>query len=311
MGLTYRWRPGWRGPTAQFTTTTGSAGLTPVGYSGRTLTVGSYYFDLAWIVANLVLILLAYAALRGVIKLIGIIRLSRRGGLRVGRYLKGRGGVAVALALIGVGITVVALFLPWYSVTASSATGPFSGPNAVSLMSVDGVHGLSVNLFTGPNADSTSGLTSFASAQFPFAIFIAVGLVLLMLDIIGVKKGSTLGRKFIFGAITSLLPFVLIYIFVAYLPNLVPLASSLIGQAPPSNVTDLVGTIGASPIGGTATSTFPVVGSTTISWGFGIGAYLFLAAAVIRIVAGFISRSSPSLEPTQMTAPVPLPPAPA
>lgn len=41
---------------------------------------------------------------------------------------------------------------------------------------------------------------------------------------------------------------------------------------------------------------FPVVGSTVVTWGYGLGAYMFLAAAVIRIAAGLIMRSVPSLE---------------
>ncbi len=129
----------------------------PFGYQSRTLSVGGYYFDLAWIVANLVLIFLAYTAIRGAIKLVGIYRLSRSGGLRVGRFVRGRDGIALALALVGVAITVAALFLPWYRITASSSSGPLAGSNPVTLMSVDGIHGLSVNLFTGPTPTQFQG----------------------------------------------------------------------------------------------------------------------------------------------------------
>jgi hypothetical protein len=287
----------------------------PSGFASRTLSVNGYYFDLAFVFANLLLIFVAYVLIRGVIKLYHIVRLRQKGGLRVGRFLKGRGGVAVVIGLIGIGITLAALFLPWYTVTVSSQSGPYAGGNAVTLMQVDGVHGLSVNLLTGPNADGPAGLTTFASAQFPFAIIIGVGLALLLLDIIGIKKGSSLGRKFIFGAITSLLPFVFIYAFVAYLPNLLPYASSLIGQPIPSDVAALVNMVASSPVSGSSTQTLPVAGTTTLTWGYGIGAYLFLAAAVVRIIAGFISFSAPSLEamaapapPQEMMPPPPPPP---
>ncbi|MFI5404412.1 MAG: hypothetical protein ACHQYR_01645, partial [Candidatus Gagatemarchaeaceae archaeon] len=229
----------------------------------------------------------------------------------------GRGGAGLAVGLLGMAITLAALFLPWYTVTATSQNGVFSGPTAVPLMSVDGIHGLSVNLLTGPNADASSGLTSFASAQFPFAILFAVGIGLLLLDVIGVKSGKRLGRKFIFSAIFSLLPFVFIYAFVAYLPNLVPLASSLLGgQSIPPAATQLVSTVASNPIGGTASQTFPVVGATTVAWGFGVGAYLFLAGAVVRIVGGFVMRRAKDLEPyppvqAPTPPPVPAPPAPA
>ena len=302
---------GMAGPYGPVYNDNGQRWSDPYGYAGRTLTVGGYYFDLAWVAANFLLIFIAYAVIRAVIKAIGIVRLSRSGGLRVGRFMKGRGGAAVVLALLGVAITIAALFLPWYTVSASSQAGPLSGPNAVNLMSIDGIHGLMVNLFTGPNADSTSGLTSFASANLPFAIIFAVGLALLFLDIVGVKKGKTIGRKFIFGAIGSLLPFILIAVFVEYLPNLVPLASNLLSQPIPTTVSDLVGKIASSPIAGSASSTFPVVGLTTVEWGYGLGAYLFLGAAVIRIIAGFLARSAPDLEPPASSASPQAAPSPA
>lgn len=279
----------------------------PYDYLGATLAVSSSYFYLAWFVANFLLIWFAYAGVRAVWKLFGIYRTSKRGGLRVGRFLKSKGGIGLAVGLIGLAITLAALFLPWYSVTATSANGVFSGPTAVPLMSVDGVHGLSVNLLTGPNADASSGLTSFASAQFPFAILFGVGIALLILDVIGVRSGKKLGRKFMFAAIFSLLPFIFIYAFVAYLPNLVPLASSLLGgQAVPPEVNQLVSTIASNPIGGSASQTFPIVGATTVVWGFGIGAYLFLVAAVVRIVGGFVMRRAPDLEQSAPAAAAPV-----
>ena len=289
----------------------------PNEYLGRTLAVGSTYFYLAWFVANFLLIWLAYAAIRGVWKIVGITRLSRKGGLMVGGFLKGKGGAGLALGLIGLLITLGALFLPWYSMTASSQSGVFAGAAPVQLISINGINGLSVNLFTGPNADTSSGLTSFASAQFPFAILFAAGLALLVLDVVGVTSGRRLGRKLIFGGITSLLPFIFIYAFIAYLPNLLPLASSLLGgQAVPAQATQLVGTIASNPIGGSAGQTFPVVGSTTVTWGYGIGAYLFLVAAIVRIAGGFLMRSSPDLTPPAPAAladtapPAPSAPAP-
>jgi Vacuolar protein sorting-associated protein 62 len=268
----------------------------PEDYLARTLPVGSDYFYLAWFVANFLFIWLAYAGIRGIWKIVGIVRLHRKGGLGVGRFLKGRGATGLGIGLFGMLVTLAALYLPWYSVTASSQNGPFSGSAPIKLMSINGINGLSVNLFTGPNADTSSGLTSFASAQFPFAILFAVGLGLLLLDVVGVTSGKRLGRKFILGAIASLLPFVIIYAFIAYLPNLMPLASSLLGgQQIPPETSQLVGTIASNPVGGSAGQTFPVVGATTVAWGFGLGAYLFLLAAVVRIVAGMVMRSSPPL----------------
>ena len=288
----------------------------PYSYEAKTLPVNGEYFDLAWVAANFLLIFVAYIGVRAAVKLYRIIRLSRREGLKVRKFLMGRGGIAVAIGLGGVAITVAALFLPWYAISASSQSGPLSGTGPVTLMSVNGVHGLQLNLFTGPNVDTSSGLETFASADLPFGIIIGAGLILLLFDIIGVRKGKSLGWKFIWGAVTSLLPFIVIYAFIAFgLPRLVPLGSDLVGAPIPSQVTSLVGSISSSPASGTASAALPVVGNTTVTWGFGLGAYLFLVAAAVRIAAGMLCRTAPdlgapSVPSPAMNAPTPSPATP-
>jgi hypothetical protein len=144
----------------------------------------------------------------------------------------------------------------------------------------------------------------------PFAIIIGASLILLLLDIIGVKTGKKLARKLVVGAVMSLIPFILIYVFIAYLPNLLPLAAQLLpGQSIPAGVQTLVSSVASSPISGTASQTFDVVGTTTVTWGFGIGAYLFVVAAVIRTVAALVMRGAPEMEAQPPAAPV-TPPTP-
>jgi hypothetical protein len=74
----------------------------------------------------------------------------------------------------------------------------------------------------------------------------------------------------------------------------------------------MVHAIAGNPVYGTTSQTFDVIGTTTVNWGFGIGAYLFLVAAAIRISAGFIMRSVPELEakplPSKATEAKPTPP---
>jgi hypothetical protein len=72
----------------------------------------------------------------------------------------------------------------------------------------------------------------------------------------------------------------------------------------------MVRTIAGNPIYGTTSQRFDVVGLTTVSWGFGIGAYLFLVAAIVRIVAGFITRSAPELQEKPVVPPQAQPPPP-
>ena len=284
----------------------------PSTYLASTFHVNGTYFILAWLVANFLLLLVIYIVARGAWKIWCIVRLQRKGGLLVGRFLKGRGGIGLIIGIVAIIVTAVALFVPWYSVTASSETGPLAQEGGVTLMTLDGVNGIAVNLFLGAdNSDSTSGYVNLFSAVMPFAIILAASVVLLTLDVIGVKDGKNLGKKLIIGVISTLLPVILIIVFVSQLSALTSLAAGVLpGQGVPSQVESMVGAISASPMGGSATSQFPVVGSTTVNWGLGIGAYLFIVAVVLRIIGGIIMYSAPNIQTQDLQKESPLPPPP-
>jgi len=298
------------GPLGPFFNQDGVRWAQPQAYLNQTFSVDSNYFTLAWIAANFLLIFLVYIAIRGVWKTVGIVKLHRTGGLMVGKFLKGKGGIGLTLGVLAIVITVAALALPWYNITASSQTGPLAGQGDVSLMTIDGINGLRVNLFLGSNGESSSGYRSLFSTQIPFSIMMVAGIVLLPIDIIGVKNGKSIGRKFMMSAVTSLLPFIIIFVFIMQLPSLLFLASSLMpGQSVPSGVEQMVRTVAANPVSGMVSEQFPVVGTTTVNWGFGIGAYIFLVAAVVRIISGIMMRSAPELQGMPVPPPPSLPPA--
>ena len=267
-------------------------------YLGTTFGVGNLYFILAWLVANFLLLFIIYIAVRGGWKIYGIVKLSRKGGLLVKKFLKSRGGPTLMLGIAAMILTLIALFLPWYAISASSEAGPLAQQGGVTLMTIDGISGLKVNMFLGAD-ESTSGFRNLFSAQLPLAMIFLAGVFLMTLDIIGVKSGKKLGNKFIFSAIISLMPFILIFIFIMMLPSFLPWASALVpGQQVPPQVETMARTVAGNPVYGTDSQVLPVVGATTVSWGFGIGAYLFLVAAIIRIVAGFMMRTAPELQQT-------------
>lgn len=275
-------------------------------YLDTTFGVNGNYFILAWVAYYFLLLFVIYVGIRAAWKVVSIVRLHRKGGLLVKKFLKGRGGMGLGIGIAAILIMAIALFFPWYTISASSETGPLANQGGVTLMNIDGINGIQVNLFFGPGGDSTSGYSSLFTLQIPFAILIAVGLVLLALDVIGVKSGKSLGFKFMLGAITSLLPFILIFVFINQLPLFLPWASQLVpGQGIPPQLDTMVRTIAGNPLMGTTSQQFPVVGVTMVNWGFGVGAYMFVAAAVMRIIAGFIMRSSPKLQ----EKPTPSPPA--
>lgn len=288
----------------------------PETYLDSTFSVGGTYFILAWLVANFLLLFIIYILVRGGWKVYSIVKLKKKGGLLVKKFLRSRGAPALALGLAAIVITLVALALPWYTITASAKTGPLAQEGGVTLMTINGINGVTVNMFA-LNSESASGYGNLFAMQMPFAIIIAAGLVLLALDIVGVKSGKSIGTRFILGAITSLLPFILIFIFITQLPAFLPWAYSLFpGQSIPPQVESMIRAVAANPIQGTDSQLLPVVGMTTATWGFGIGAYLFLVAAVMRIVAGFMMRTTPELQEkpapqTENKQVPPLPPSPS
>ena len=291
----------------------------PYSYLASTSHVDGTYFIMAWVVANLMLLFIIYIVVASAWKIWGIFRLHRKGGLLIGKFLKGRGSIGLIIGIVAIILTAAALFMPWYSITASSETGPLAQEGGVTLMTVDGITGVTVNLFLGPsNSDSTSGYVSLFSTIIPFAIIMAAGVVLLTLDVIGVKSGKSLGKKLIISMVSTLLPVIFIIVLISALSALVPFAAGLFpGQGIPLQVESMVNAISASPMGGTTASQFPIVGSTTVNWGLGIGSYLFIIAAALKVVGGFIMYSAPDLRkeaqlpppiPSPMPPPIPPPP---
>ncbi len=287
----------------------------PQNYLSQTISVNGTYFILGWLVANFLLLFLIYIIARGVWKGWGIFKQIRHGGLLVIKFLKGPGGIGLMVGIAAIVLTAVALFLPWYSVSATSEIGQLSKEGGTTLMTLDGIHGLTVNMFMATtSSDSTSGYMNLFSAQLPFAIILGASVILLALDVIGIKNPKSLAKKFLIGIIFTLLPILLILLFISQLPAFLPFAYGMFpGQAIPTQVEMVIRAIGGSPVFGTAIAEFPIIGLTNVSWGLGIGAYLFIVAALLRLIGGLIMYRSPELQttpPPPSTQPVPTAPSP-
>lgn len=292
---------GMAGPYGPYYNQEGIRWAHPTKYLNQTFQVGGLYFVAALFVAYFLLLFLIYFAARAAWKVLGIVRLHRKGGLRVRRFLRGRGSIGLALGAAAIFLTIAAIALPWYTISASSQVGPLSQIGGTTLMTMDGVHGVVVNsFFAGLGSDATSGYMTLFSAQLPFAIIIAVGVVLLALDVIGVKSGKSIGKKLMLGMISTLLPLILIIVFVSMLPSLLPFAYGLFpGQAIPPQIANTIQAIAVSPIQGSGTSSMPIIGSTTVTWGLGIGAWLFVVAAILKLIGGIVMYTTPDLQSPQ------------
>jgi hypothetical protein len=87
------------------------------------------------------------------------------------------------------------------------------------------------------------------------------------------------------------------------LPTFLPWASVLLpGQELPQQFETMVTSIATNPIAGTTSQSFEVVGITTVNWGFSLGAYLFLFAAILRIISGVLMQGTGEFTQTIQTA---------
>ena len=260
----------------------------PFEYLNQTFTINSIQFFIAWFAANFLLLVIIFILISGGWKIFNIYRMKKKGTLWVSKFFRSKNALFLIIGLTSILIAFVALFLPWYNISAYSETGPLAQEEPVNIVSINGINGITANLFFGAG-ESTSGYRHIYSAQLPLSIIFAASLILLPLDIIAIKSRKKLGKKFIIGAILYLTPFILTLIFITQLPAILSWATTLMpGQQFPSELETLVSSIASNPLAGTITQNFEVVGLTIVAWGFGFGAYLFLIAGIVRIISGIL-----------------------
>jgi hypothetical protein len=157
---------------------------------------------------------------------------------------------------------------------------------------IDGVNGVQVNVMQGDQ-----GLTPLFGIGIPFAIILLSGVILNALDIIAVEQVKGLSRKFITSGITSFIPVIIILIFIMQLAGLIaPFANAMGGGADiPQQIDEMAENMSSSPVMGQYSGAVDSYGTLSISWGLAIGSYLFIAAAITKIVAGIIARKAPEV----------------
>jgi len=157
------------------------------------------------------------------------------------------------------------------------------------LVLIDGVNGLRINMLQGDQ-----GLTTMFGLGIPFGILFLSSVVLNALDIIGVEKPKSLSRTYIISGIMSLIPIIIIIIFIVSLSGLITQFAGFMGggQQIPRQVTDMASEMSSSPLMGEFTDTINSHGTLTVIWGLAMGSYLFIVAVAIKIAAGIILRTA-------------------
>lgn len=262
--------------------------FSPVVWSSNLRQVDATWFTVSWIVANFVWLYLGIASLLAVIKGYRAYRRVRTGGLQITRILRSRAAVGLAVGLVGFVIGIVALFMPWYSVRGTVQTQALATPGEVDLLLVDGVSGVQVNtLQTG------QGVSPLFSLLLPLGVIFVVSVFFTVLDLVGAESASKLGGKYVRGFITTLLPVVVILVFIVLLTNSLPALAQAAGLTDvPVEALSLARTVSSSPISGAASAVLGPYDNVSLTWGLSLGSYLFMAAAFLKLIGGVVMKTS-------------------
>ena len=263
--------------------------LNPVSWGSDKFQVNQTWFTASLIVFYFIYIFAAIIGIRAAYKIWKIVKRKREGKLNIMKILRSKAAVGVILGIVGIAVYFVGLFLPWYVVTGNIETTMLETAGTTELVLIDGVNGLRINMLQGDQ-----GLVTMFGLGIPFSILFLSSVVLNALDIIGVEKPKSLSRTYIISGIMSLIPIIIIIIFIVSLSGLITQFAGFMGggKQMPLQVTDMALEMSSSPLMGKFTDSINSHGTLTIIWGLAMGSYLFIAAAAIKIVAGIILRTA-------------------
>ncbi|MCZ2856573.1 MAG: Vps62-related protein [Candidatus Bathyarchaeota archaeon] len=264
----------------------------PISWGSDAFFVNQTWFTLSFVAFNFLYIFAGIIAILAAIKVWRIVKRKRQGKLNLMKIMRSKWSVGVVLGIVGIALYLVALFLPWYVVRGNIQTTLLESVGETDLVLIDGVNGLRVNTL-----QSDQGLTQLFGLGIPFAIILLTSVVLNLLDLIGVEKAKSLSRTYIMSGITSLIPVIIVLVCIILLTGLItPFANAMGGGTVPTQIDEMAKEMASSPITGEYRDTLDSYGILRISWGLGIGSYLFIAAAITKLAAGIIVRKAVGTE---------------
>jgi hypothetical protein len=259
--------------------------FSPVTWGTEAFVVDQTWFSASLFAFYFIYIFAAIIVALASYKIWKILKLKKAGNLNIIKILRSKAAIGVILGIVGLVVYLAALFLPWYVVLGDVQTPFLETAGTTELVLIDGVNGVRVNTL-----QNDQGLSTLFGVGIPFSIIFASSVVLFALDIIGVEKTKKLSKTYIRSGISSLVPVIVIIIFIVSLTGLITSFAGALsgGESIPQQVNDMVSAMSASPFTGNYTDTINSSGTIDISWGLAIGSYMFIAAAAIKIVGGIV-----------------------
>ncbi|MFX1294226.1 MAG: hypothetical protein ACFFD2_05135 [Promethearchaeota archaeon] len=262
--------------------------VNPVIWATTSMSVNSTWFMLSCFMSYLLWIFLGIFAGLCLWKVYKAIKNRTSGeSAKLSTVLGGRAAFGVFLGLVAMGITVAIIFLPWYRVYID-ISGVISAKGDIIL--IDGMNGIQANLLVGG-----SGMSPLFNVAIPFYIILGTGIVLTFLDIIGATSAKKLGTKFITSGLIFIILLITMLVLMWQLGSLVSMIAPMFNLSPAqlTEIQNIMNAISAAPFGGKQTFAITGLGNVDFIWGFMIGGWLLLAAAIVKIVAGITLRTTP------------------
>ncbi len=255
----------------------------PVKWADKTLRVNWIWLTGNWIIEN-------FYFLFGLLIIFSVgtrfFKIKKRGLdiTPLKKLLKQKHAFGIFAVVIGTVVALVALVSPLYVVSLNVEKGEYATNGTVNIIKVDGIGGAQINTL-----QANKGEFPLFGLGLPITLLVVTGVVLGIVDIIFLTHPRKLAKKYIIGAIYPLLPLILIVLFISFLSGILPSFSSFAsGQEVSPELSDVVNRLSKSPLYGQYSFLSPYFGSINLIWGVGIGTYLFLLAAALKIAGGVV-----------------------
>jgi len=258
----------------------------PTGWGTSLLAADNTVFLLEWILYHFILLFIVISAISVAVLCYRIYRRHKTTGLgpRIVSilYIDGTDSKSIGniLCIVGIIVALIALFLPWYVITTDIGVAGYETKGMANMMTIDGINGVQIQIpgLTGP--------MPMGSIILPFSLFIAIGLVFMILTTIGIAHSKKLGRKYLARGVRLFLPVFFIIIALLML-GMIPFESMVETGSAYVDVGEIFSAISSSPSGGNTLVSIPEVGGEiTFQWGFGLGGILLVVAGICMVIAG-------------------------
>ncbi len=242
--------------------------------------------DITFLVDNIFLIILVIYIIIGLVR-IGLLY-RREGTLPFLRFLSNKKSILVVLiSIVGLVVFIMGMFQPWYTLKADIQSDALNTGGVKDLVSIDGFRGVTVDktLLGGQELPTRTNVNLLLFVLVISAVF----------GLVGAKSLRSFGKNNLKSGIITLVVFIAAVSLVIFLPSLFQAVKSQLGGGELANnfildsfVADFTQSMSSAPLSGEYVKNFtvPIKAYVKLDWALQLGMYLFLVAAIIKIICG-------------------------